>query len=76
MLATPELIRETGQLSQLAELLPRWRAVPLYRNLLAPAENRPVETDVFTNFQRLPLLAKPAMRNGFPAKFSSRRTDA
>jgi phenylacetate-CoA ligase len=69
MLATPELIRETGQLSQLAELLPRWRAVPLYRNSLAPKENHPVESDVFTSFQRLPLLAKPEMRNGFPQNF-------
>jgi phenylacetate-CoA ligase len=69
MLATPELIRETGQLSQLAELLPRLRAVPLYRNSLAPAENHPVEPDVFTSFQRLPLLAKAEMRSGFPQNF-------
>jgi phenylacetate-CoA ligase len=69
MLATPELIREAGQLPQLAKLLPRWRAVPLYRNSLSPAEKRPVETDVFANFRRLPLLAKPEMRNGFPQNF-------
>jgi len=69
MLATPELIREAGQIPQLAKLLPRWRAVPLYSNLLAPAEKRPVATDVFANFRRLPLLAKPEMRNGFPQNF-------
>jgi phenylacetate-CoA ligase len=68
MLATPELICEAGQLSQLAELLPRWRAVPLYHNSLAKA-NHPVEHDVFTSFRRLPLLAKPEMRNGFPQNF-------
>jgi phenylacetate-CoA ligase len=66
MLATPELIRETGQLSQLAELLPRWRAVPLYRTSLAVVENQPVTTDAFASFRRLPLLAKPEIRNGFP----------
>ena len=69
MLATPELIREAGQLPRLAKLLPRWRAVPLYRSSLAPAEKRPGETDVFANFRRLPLLAKPEMRNGFPQNF-------
>ena len=69
MLATPELIRETGQLSHLAERLPRWRTVPLYRNLLAPVEKQPVEADAFASFQRLPLLAKPEMRNGFPQNF-------
>jgi phenylacetate-CoA ligase len=69
MLATPELMRETGQLSQLAGFLPRWRAVPLYRNLLASAENHPAESGVLASFQRLPLLAKPEMRNGFPQNF-------
>ena len=39
MLATPELIREAGQLPQLDKLLPRWREVPLYRNLLAPRKS-------------------------------------
>jgi phenylacetate-CoA ligase len=69
MLATPELIREAGQIPQLAKLLPRWRAVPLYRNLLASVEKRLVETDAFASFRRLPLLTKPAMRNGFPQNF-------
>ncbi len=69
MLATPELIREAGQIPQLAELLPRWRAVPLYRNALASAENLTVETDAFAGFRRLPLLAKHEIRNGFPRNF-------
>jgi phenylacetate-CoA ligase len=66
MLATTELIRETGQLSQLAELLPRWRAVPLYRKSLAHAGCERPNLDCF---KRLPLLAKPEMRNGFPRNF-------
>ncbi len=69
MLATPELIREAGQIPQLAELLPRWRVVPLYRNALALAENHSVETDALANFRRLPLLAKHEIRNGFPRNF-------
>jgi len=69
MLATPELIRENGQFSRLAELLPRWRTVPLYRNFLAAAEKHPIESSAFTNFHRLPLLAKPEMRKGFPQNF-------
>jgi phenylacetate-CoA ligase len=69
MLATPELIREAGQIPQLAELLPRWRAVPLYRNALASAENHSVETDALANFRRLPLLAKHKIRDGFPRNF-------
>jgi phenylacetate-CoA ligase len=69
MLATPELIREAGQIPLLAELLPRWRQMPLYRNLLAPVENHPVETDALANFRSLPLLAKQGIRNGFPKNF-------
>lgn len=60
MLATPELIRETAQLSRLAELLPRWRHVPLYRESLAPGR---------VDFSRLPLLGKREMRTGFPHNF-------
>jgi phenylacetate-CoA ligase len=59
MLATPELIRETAQLSRLAELLPRWRHVPLYRDALGGD----------TDFSRLPLLGKREMRTGFPHNF-------
>ncbi|MGA2787028.1 MAG: hypothetical protein ABSF60_05825 [Verrucomicrobiota bacterium] len=69
MLATPELIREAGQIPLLAERLPRWRAVPLYRDLLASAENHPVETGALTSFRHLPLLAKPGIRDGFPQNF-------
>ena len=69
MLATPELIRESGQIPLLAERLPRWRAVPLYRSVLASVANHPMETDAFASFQRLPLLAKSEIRNGFPHNF-------
>jgi phenylacetate-CoA ligase len=69
MLATPELIREASQIPLLAERLPRWRAVPLYRNLLAPLENQAVESDVFASFRNLPLLAKHGIRDDFPRNF-------
>jgi len=66
MLATPELIREAGQLEQLEGLLPRWREVPLYREALARADCRGVDLDCF---RRLPLLAKRGMRENFPFNF-------
>ena len=69
MLATQELIREAGQIPQLEELLPVWRGVPLYRDVLSP-ENFPAnETNIIANFRRLPLMAKPEMRNNFPQNF-------
>src|SRR5476649_2122077 len=66
MLATPELIRETSQLAQLEELLPRWRDVPLYRDLFAQKSGQRVDLDCF---QKLPLIAKPEMRRNFPQNF-------
>jgi phenylacetate-CoA ligase len=57
MLATPELLREAGQLARLQELLPRWRDVPLYRG--ARAEN----------FFRRPLIGKRELRENFPHNF-------
>ncbi len=65
MLATPELIRETAQLRRLAELLPRWRQVPLYRDSLAPLSAR----EFSAGFQQLPLLQKRDMRADFPRNF-------
>jgi phenylacetate-CoA ligase len=64
MLATPEIIRETSQLAQLEELLPRWREVPLYRDSLGRCRRQNLEC-----FKRLPLIAKPEMRNDFPQNF-------
>jgi phenylacetate-coenzyme A ligase PaaK-like adenylate-forming protein len=64
MLATPEIIRETSQLAQLEELLPRWRDVPLYRNSLARCPRQNLEC-----FKSLPLIAKPEMRTDFPRNF-------
>jgi phenylacetate-CoA ligase len=66
MLATPEIIRETGQLAQLEELLPRWREVPLHRDSIVRANCKRAD---FECFQRLPLMAKPEMRNNFPQNF-------
>src|SRR5690242_5991197 len=66
MLATPELIQEATQVSQLEELLPHWREVPLYRDSLARAGR---ERPDFAYFQSLPLLGKRDMRNGFPRNF-------
>ena len=66
MLATPELIREAAQIPRLEELLPRWRGVPLYRNSLSRVKCKRPD---FECFKRLPLLAKPEMRSGFPQNF-------
>jgi len=65
MLATPELIRETAQLSRLADLLPRWRQVPLYRDLSGSfsAHDLPIA------WRQLPFLGKRQMRTGFPQNF-------
>jgi phenylacetate-CoA ligase len=64
MLATPEIIRETSQLAQLEELLPRWREVPLYRDSLGRCKRQNLDC-----FKRLPFIAKPEMRNNFPKNF-------
>ena len=69
MLATPELIRETGQLSQLATLLPRWREVPLYRDLLSRPDASFSAHNLRADFRQLPLLGKREMRTGFPYNF-------
>jgi phenylacetate-CoA ligase len=65
MLATPELIRETAQLSRLAELLPRWRQMPLYRDSL----ERFSAHDLRGGLQQLPFLRRREMRNDFPRNF-------
>src|SRR6185312_12527856 len=65
MLATPELICETAQLARLAELLPRWRQVPLYRDSLAPL----TAPEFRAEFQQLPFLQKREMRADFPRNF-------
>ena len=66
MLATLEIIRETSQLAQVEELLPRWREVPLYRDLFAQKNCRHADFDCF---RQLPLMAKQEMRNNFPQNF-------
>jgi phenylacetate-CoA ligase len=64
MHATLELIRAAGQRAQLVELLPRWREVPLYRDVLGRCPHRDLAC-----FQNLPLLGKNAMRENFPRNF-------
>jgi len=64
MFATPEIIQEAQQLARLEELLPRWREVPLYRELLSRCPRPDLDC-----FRSLPLLAKPAMRDNFPRNF-------
>jgi phenylacetate-CoA ligase len=69
MLATPELVREAGLIPLLAERLPRWRAVPLYRHYPVLEGDPFAGPDALAAFQRLPLLAKREMRDGFPQNF-------
>ena len=60
MLATPEIIRESAQANRVAELLPRWREVPLYREVLRPQAS---------DLAGLPVITKREMRAGFPQNF-------
>ncbi len=64
MFAPSEIIHESQQLALLAELLLRWRDVPLYRELLSRCPQPDLDC-----FRRLPFLAKPAMRDNFPRNF-------
>jgi len=57
MLATPELMREAAQLARVAELLPRWRDVPLYQAAKT------------ADFFRRPLIGKRELRENFPRNF-------
>ncbi len=63
MLATPELICESSQRARLEKLLPRWRKLPVYHEALALTGGRA------NDFQRIPFLAKRAMRENFPNNF-------
>lgn len=60
MLATPEIIQEAAQASRVEELLPRWREVPLYREVLARQD---------FDLRQLPVITKREMRAGFPQNF-------
>ncbi len=60
MLATPEIIRESAQANRVAELLPRWREVPLYRDVLPQRGLKLAE---------FPIITKREMRAGFPQNF-------
>ncbi|HEV2328890.1 MAG TPA: hypothetical protein VGY56_08905 [Verrucomicrobiae bacterium] len=63
MLATPEIIDETRQLSRLEKLLPEWQAIPLYRDFLS---QRPARGNILEAFQTFPFIGKREMREGFP----------
>ena len=63
MLATPDIIRENAQDSRLAEVLARWRDVPLYRDVLAAGQASSVTLDHF------PFVTKREIREGFPDNF-------
>jgi len=56
-------------LSRLEALLPRWREVPLYRELLAPRNFGVSEPNFDQEFFRLPFITKREMREGFPRNF-------
>jgi phenylacetate-CoA ligase len=60
VLATSEIIREAAQANRVAELLPQWCAVPLYRDALrSPARS----------LAELPVITKRELRAGFPQNF-------
>jgi phenylacetate-CoA ligase len=69
MLATPELIAETGLAERLTDVLPRYLdTVPLYhQNAGAPAFEAPQEA--MKALHRLPLITKQDIRRGFPRNF-------
>ncbi len=69
MLATPELIRESGQWSRLEEHLAQMREVPLYRDCLAAHALSLGTAESNPDFERLPLMGKPEMRRNFPHNF-------
>lgn len=62
MLATSELIEEAAQFSRVENLLPRWREVPLYRELVASGK-----------FSEAPFITKQDMRRDFPNNFLRER---
>jgi len=64
VLSTPELISENSQLDLMAELLPKWCQVPLYRAALSGCAGADLNC-----FRRLPLLGKRGMRENFPHNF-------
>jgi phenylacetate-CoA ligase len=74
MLATPELISESGQPQRLAEVLPRYLAeVPLYRQRGgAAADGAPFVTP--ESLRRLPFITKQDIRRGFPVNFLGEET--
>ncbi|HTB62652.1 MAG TPA: hypothetical protein VK737_03605 [Opitutales bacterium] len=55
--------------ARLEELLPRWREVPLYRDIFAARGRAVTPFDLNKEFFRLPFITKRDMREGFPGNF-------
>ncbi len=61
MLITTKFNRTSSQPDRLAELLPRWLELPVYRSRLSAASG--------ASFASLPFITKREMRDGFPRNF-------
>jgi phenylacetate-CoA ligase len=55
--------------ARLEALLPRWREVPLYRDIFAGRGRAVTPFDLNAEFFRLPFITKRDMREGFPGNF-------
>jgi hypothetical protein len=65
MQAETRSIDESAQPARLAELLPRWLELPVYRSRL----DTNGDIAVLTNFSKLPFIVKQNIRDGFPHNF-------
>ena len=69
MLATTELLGEMTQPARLAERLPRWLELPVYRSRSNGNRGARHRAARRMNFFDLPFITKREMRNGFPHNF-------
>lgn len=69
MLATPDIIREAAQASRVAEILPKWRDVPLYHAALAGESPGHEGAPAGLRLGSLPVITKRDILAGFPANF-------
>ena len=67
VLATPELIAEAAQVSEVEHRIPLWETVPLYRDRLKPKKRD--GDGGLDRFTRLPFITKSVLRDGFPQNF-------
>jgi phenylacetate-CoA ligase len=69
MLITTEFLEEQTQPARLAEMLPRWLELPVYRSRRhGDGSARPGVADA-ADFTALPFITKRDMRDGFPRNF-------